>query len=103
MDIRFASLGYVQLTSLASAVGLAASAPATAYNSTTGLWIAQGVILRCETQNVRWRDDGTAPTATVGQLMIAGSDDLFVYTGPLSAIQFIQATAGAVLNCTFVR
>jgi hypothetical protein len=103
MDTRFASLGYVQLSSaqLASAIGLASVAPVTAITA-GGVWIAQGAIFRCEAQNVRWRDDGTAPTGAVGQLILPG-DLPFYYSGALGAIQFIYAAAGAILNVTFIR
>jgi hypothetical protein len=53
----------------------------------------------CEAQNVRWRDDGTAPTATVGMLLQPGV--AFPYIGSLPRIQFIQATSGAACNVTY--
>jgi len=62
-------------------------------------------VLRCEAQNVRWRDDKdntgyVDPTATVGQLMLT-TDDLMVYTGLMGQIRFIEAAAGAILNVTY--
>lgn len=47
---------------------------------------------------VRYRDDGTAPTATVGIPVAAGSATApfcFAYSGPLAAIEFIQQAGGA--------
>lgn len=47
---------------------------------------------------VRYRDDGTAPTASVGVPVAAGSVTApfcFAYSGPLAALQFIQQAAGA--------
>jgi len=41
---------------------------------------------------VRYRDDGTAPTATVGILAGVGC---FSYSGPLTAMQFIATAAGS--------
>jgi hypothetical protein len=83
-------LGYVQLTSLASATGLS-NIPAKA---TTALLCA-------EAQAIRWRDDGVAPTATVGMQIAVGS--CVQYYGKLTAIQFIQSTAGAILNASFYQ
>lgn len=45
-----------------------------------------------------WRDDGVAPTATVGMLVAAGGT--FQYTGNLSALQLISAAA---VNISFYR
>lgn len=86
------SLGYQQITagSLGSAVGFA-SVPAS----------ASAALIYVEAGNIRWRDDGTAPTATVGMPVSAGQ--AFVYSGPLSAIQFIeQAGQSPIINVTFV-
>lgn len=80
-------LGYVQLTSLATAVGLTVPVGATF------------AIIQAEAQAVRWRDDGTAPTATVGMTVPAGSE--LRYDGNLRGIQFIEAAASAKLNISF--
>lgn len=60
---------------------------------------ARFALLKCTAQAVRWRDDGTAPTATVGMLIDVG--DEFWYTGALASLQVIQATASAVLDIVF--
>lgn len=80
--------GFQQITSLSSATGLTVPA---------GASIA---VIMCDTQNVRWRDDGTAPTASVGMLLRT-TDEPLVYQGDLDAIQFIQVTASAVLNVSY--
>lgn len=80
-------LGYQQITSLSSA---------------TGLTIPQGTTLALivpETQNVRWRDDGTNPTASVGMPIFVGAS--LSYDGDLSRITFIESTAGATLNISY--
>jgi hypothetical protein len=56
-------------------------------------------LIQAEAQNVRWRDDGVAPTASVGNLLLVGSS--MVYEKKLSAIQFISAVAGAIVNVNF--
>lgn len=85
--LYFAPLGYVQITNLTSAVGL--SAPA-------GAVIAEIVV---EAQGIRYRDDGTAPTASIGMPVAAGNS--FQYAGDFTAIQFIQQTSGAILNVSY--
>jgi len=80
-------LGYQQITSLSSAVGLTVP---------TGATLA---LIQAESQNVRWRDDGTDPTASVGMYIVA--DSVLPYTGKLSAIKFIQTTARANLSITY--
>mgnify|MGYP001579971841 FL=1 len=61
----------------------------------------KGAVITVEGAPVRWRDDGTAPTATEGQLMNVGDVLTFdSWTVPeqnwkqiLRAIQFIRTTA----------
>lgn len=48
---------------------------------------------------VRWRDDGTAPTASVGMPVTAGQE--FQYSGSLAAIQFIGT--GATLDVSYYQ
>lgn len=80
-------LGYVQLTSLATAAGLTVPVGATY------------AIIQAEAQAVRWRDDGTDPTTTVGMTIAAGAE--LRYDGNLRGIRFIEAAASAKLNVSF--
>lgn len=52
------------------------------------------VICTVETSSVRWRADGTSPTATVGQLLHAG--DCLVFDGDQRKLKFIRDTSAAV-------
>lgn len=54
-----------------------------------------------ETQNVRFRDDGTDPTSTVGMLLVAGQP--FLYTGNLSALRMIQVAATAAVTVAYYK
>jgi len=56
-------------------------------------------IILAEGQAVRWRDDGTAPTASVGMPLAVGVT--FVYDGDLTKIRFIEQTGGAKLNVSY--
>jgi hypothetical protein len=88
-------LGYQQITSLSSAVGL--TVPAVDAN---GLSVKPAIaIITPEVSGVRWRDDGTDPTATVGMPLAAGVT--LQYDGDLKKIRFIQQTAGAILNVSY--
>jgi len=51
------------------------------------------------TQAVRWRDDGTDASATVG--MPAAADTPFWYIGDLTALTFFEQVAGAELNISY--
>ena len=53
-----------------------------------------------EAAQVRWRDDGTAPTASVGHLLEIGQ--VLTYDGPMNKIQFIR-TGGVsgTLPCSY--
>ena len=60
------------------------------------------VALQAETASVRYRDDGGAPTASIGSEVIFGQNP-FLYTGTLSALQFIAASGSPLLNVSFYR
>ena len=56
------------------------------------------IIITPQTQAIRWRDDGTAPTASVGYPLAVG--DELRYTGlNMPALRVISQVAGAVVNC----
>jgi hypothetical protein len=58
------------------------------------------ILVTPETQAVRWRDDGTAPTVAVGYPLPAGSELRYSANGATS-LQFIAQVAGAVMNFAF--
>lgn len=80
-------LGYVKLISLASAVGLTVPDG------------ARRALIQTEGKAVRWRDDGTDPTAADGLLIAA--DTTFSYHGALTRIRFIETAASAILHVAF--
>lgn len=82
-------LGFQQITGLNTVKALTVPAGAS--------W----ALIDAESQVVRWRDDGTDPTATVGKRLASGGEML--YDGDLAAIRFIEETASAKLNVTFYR
>lgn len=62
---------------------------------------AAAVVLQPETQAVRYRRDGVAPTASVGILIPV--NEKIVLSGDLENIVVIQAASSAVLNIAFYR
>jgi len=80
-------LGYQQITSLSSASALTIPAGATM------------AFIVPETQGVRWRDDGTNPTASVGMPLAMG--ETLNYDGDLKRIRFIEQAASAKLNISY--
>jgi hypothetical protein len=58
-------------------------------------------ILIVETANIRYRDDGTDPTAAVGMLVAAGAQGVTVCTGALSTIRLIRVTVDATVSVSY--
>jgi hypothetical protein len=79
--------GYQQITGMSAATALTPPGGAT-----FAVVTAEGV-------DVRWRDDGVAPTATVGMLLYAGNT--IEFSGDLATVQFIQTAAGSILNVSY--
>jgi len=86
-DATLTVKGYRQITTLTSATPLTVPP-----GSTKALIIPM-------VQTVRWRDDGTNPTASVGMPLVPYA--AVWYTGDLAAIKFIETVAGAKLNIAY--
>lgn len=88
-------LGYQQITSLSSAASL--TVPSVDVN---GLSCKPAIaLITPEGQAVRWRDDGVAPTASVGMPLAVGVT--LQYDGDLTQIRFIEQTGGAKINISY--
>jgi hypothetical protein len=88
-------LGYQQITSLSASTALTVP-----IRDVNGLSCRPAIaIITPETQAVRWRDDGVAPTASVGMPLAAGVS--LQYDGDITQIRFIEQTASAKLNITY--
>jgi hypothetical protein len=62
---------------------------------------ARMAYLTAETAAIRYRDDGAAPTSSIGVIIPAASG--IFYAGTLSKLRFIAATGSPLLNALFYR
>lgn len=98
MDQRATPLGYLQLTSLGNSTALVN----TGNTTTDGILNSASLVrLTPEAQAIRFRDDGVAPTATVGQPLAVGTT--LEYMGTMSAVKIIEQTGGAKVNASFYK
>lgn len=81
-----------------SQMALAVSGTAVSLTPATGATMTQICV---ETAAVRYRDDGTAPTASLGIPVAAGT--CFQYSGPLSAVQFIAQSSAATIDVAYYK
>jgi len=88
-------MGYQQITSLSSATNL--TVPQTTLNGLNAKPVFALIV--AEGQAVRWRDDKTAPTASVGMPLAVGIP--LQYDGDLTNIKFIEQVSGAILNISY--
>jgi hypothetical protein len=80
-------LGYQQITSLSSSTALTVPSGATL------------AVIVTEGYAVRWRDDGAAPTGSVGMPLAIGAT--LSYDGNLQNIRFIEQASSAKLNVSY--
>lgn len=91
-DQRAVPMGYQQIASFATAVSLTPPVGATA------------AVITISGTSVRYRDDGVAPTATVGVVLPVTTAGLpFLYAGTLSKIQFIPTASTSTLDILYYR
>ena len=89
-------MGYQQISSLSSVQSLTVPE----IDPVTGLKAMPTIaLITPETQGVRWRDDGVAPTASVGMPIAAGVS--LQYDGDLKKIKFIEQTASSKINISY--
>jgi hypothetical protein len=89
---QFVALGYQQI-------------PAATLASATPLEVPAGAnfaVIQAEAAAVRWRDDKTAPTATVGMILSNTGNNL-EYSGTLANLEFIAETGSPILNVSYYR
>jgi hypothetical protein len=85
-------LGYQQIT-VTTAIGF--TVPAVI----PGQPIRRAIVQNNTTGTVRWRDDGTPPTASIG--MVLGANQELDYGGEMTKIQFIVSTGSPILDISY--
>ena len=88
-------LGYQQITDVSASTALTVPA----VNGQGNKCQPTMALIVAEAQGVRWRDDGTAPSATVGMPLAVGVP--LNYDGDLTKIRFFEQVAGAKLNVSY--
>lgn len=96
---RMAVSDYATLAVGTVAIGFASSSPVLPAK-------AIGALVSVETDSVRFRSDGTAPTTTEGHILYVG--DVLDLTGAnfrdfLVDTQFVRVTTDAALKITYVK
>ena len=87
--VLWVPMGYQQVTSISGATALTVPAG------------AKFAVFQAEAQVVRFRDDGVAPTASVGFELPVGVP--YNYVGTLSNVQVIETTSGGIVNVLYYR
>lgn len=87
VDGGIVPLGYQQLTALTASTALTVPAG------------ARLALIQADGADLRWRDDGVDPTATVG--MILRMDSELVYNGDLAALRVIAISGSPILNVCY--
>jgi hypothetical protein len=102
--------GTVVTSQITGTTGGAGTYGLSAANTASGASVTSGGIpsgatsawLQAETADIRYRDDGGAPTAAIGSLVVHGIPGIF-YAGTLSALQFILLSGSPLLDVVFYR
>lgn len=88
--LRLAANGFQAITATGSAQLLTVPAGTTS------------ALICIETANIRWRDDGVAPSTTVG-MPLKSTDACMPYAGPIANWQFIAQSGSPVVSATFYK
>lgn len=90
-------MGYQQILAATLAASTALTLPTVA---NSGL-VPGYAVIQCDVAStaVRWRDDGVAPTSTVGMILSTGQE--LDYSGDLTMIRFIASTGSPILNISY--
>lgn len=87
--LKLVPLGYQQIT-LSAATGLTVPAGANV------------AVISVETAGLRWRDDGTNPTSSIGMPIASGAVP-FEYWGDLSTFVMIAQTGTPLVDVSYYR
>lgn len=95
--VAWKPIGYTQITVGGAAVGLGSGSLGAIPVDTIM------ALIEVEAAAIRWRDDGTPPTANVGMPLYPNQEFQYSVAGGFSQIQFIAQSGTATLNVTFYK
>lgn len=97
--VNLESRGYYPIAATSSTAVAVSSFIAAASAASATLSYPNFALIRPETGNIRWRDDGTAPTAAVSGGFPLNIGETLEYDGRIDKFQFIATAGSATLNC----
>jgi hypothetical protein len=89
------------LSSIASSTPFSPSTYSVAGVGNRGTQFPEEALVTVETQSVRWRVDGTAPTAAVGHLAAAGSSITVSGYNNIKNFKVIETTASGKITVSY--
>ena len=96
--VNLESRGYFPIAATSSTAVTLSSVISAASAASAKLSYPNYAVLRPETGNVRWRDDGTAPTAAISGGVPLNIGETLEYDGEIARFQFISTAGSATLN-----
>ena len=93
--IKTIPIGYVQIAALGSGAG-GSGLPLSSVSGTATI-----CLITCEGSGIRWRDDGVAPTQSIGFPLNSG--DSLLYGGTLTAFLMIPQSGAPTVDISFYR
>lgn len=90
--------GYLPISATSSAAVSLGSFIAAASAASATLSYPNYALVTPETQAIRWRDDGTAPTAAVSGGFPISVGQIFEFDGEIGKLQFIAQAGTATVN-----
>jgi hypothetical protein len=91
----YTPLSYQQI-SVTSAAAVSLTIPTSASN-------VRLIEVCLDANQIRYRDDGNAPTTTTGMPVVQSLTPCFPYSGNISQIQFIAINTATTLNISYYR
>ena len=90
--------GFEQITVSSTSIGFTSSKYAPSGESPADM-----AIVTIETNAIRYRDDGLAPTASVGQLVSSSTSLTVCGLNSIKTVRFIRVTSDATLDVSYYR
>lgn len=104
LELQGNNLAELSLTGLAAAPTVLGYQQVNGVVAATALTVPSGTrvaFIQVENQAVRWRDDGTDPTVTVGNLIPVL--DTLMYAGDFTKFKLIEVAPSTIVNIEFRR